>query len=133
VDDSLAFHHIGLATRDIDAEALRLASLGYQQEGPDFEDEGLGIRGRFVVGVGPRIELVAPFGARDPLGPWLATGVKMYHLAWETPSLEAAIAAQRAAGAKLVVPPTPAVAFGRRPVAFLMLPTLLLIELIQSP
>jgi hypothetical protein len=56
--------------------------------------------------------------------------VKLYHLAYETTNLDAAIAVQRASGAKLVVKPVEAVAFQGRKVAFVMLRNRLLIELI---
>ena len=64
------------------------------------------------------------------MAPWLQARVKLYHLAYEAANLDAAIAAQRASGAKLVVKPVEAVAFQGRKVAFLMLRNRLLIELI---
>ncbi len=86
-----------------------------------------------MVSGGMRIELLEPAAAGSPLESILARGGKMYHQAFETAGIEAAIADLRRAGAVLALPPTPAVAFGGRPIAFLMLRTTLLVELIQSP
>lgn len=135
--DKLAFHHIGVACRPDHAERERatLALLGYAPEGSEFVDPGLGIRGMFLVGpppARPRLELCLPLDEHSPITHWLNSGVKMYHLAFETPALLDDIGRLRDARAKLVVEPTPAVAFQQRRVAFLMLPNLLLVELIEA-
>ena len=118
-DFGLAFHHLGLACRDLDREAAGLEALGYASEGADFADARLGIRGRFLVGGGPRIELVARFNHPDTpadtqavLDRFLASGTKLYHSAYETPAFDRAVAARLDGRAKLVQAPLPAVAFG---------------------
>jgi methylmalonyl-CoA/ethylmalonyl-CoA epimerase len=128
----LAFHHVGVACSDIDAEAQRLAPLGYIREGSEFRDPAQGVRGVFLAGQAPRLELLEALagGTDGVLAPWLKQGVKLYHLAYETPSLADAIESLRRARAKLVVAPVAAVAFGGREIAFLMLPNRMLIELI---
>lgn len=97
-------------------------------------DERLGMRGQFMTAVGasgaPRLELVAPYGSQSPVTPWLERGIKLYHQAFLAADLSAEIERLRAQRAKLMLPPTPAVAFGNRHVAFMMLPNLLLIEII---
>lgn len=129
--EDMEFHHTGLATRDIDAEAEHLGLLGYQQEGDDFVDLRQGVRGRFMVGGGPRLELLQPYGdGKSVLDGWLSRGVKLYHLAYETADLAVTVSSLEAEGAKLIVPPVPAVAFDNRKICFLMLPNMLLIELI---
>lgn len=126
------FHHVGVACRDLDLEASRFALLGYRREGPDFEDPIQGVRGRFLIGGGPRMELLVSTGPGGVLAPWLKTGQKMYHLAYEVSDIVSACAALAGAGAKTVVPPVPAVAFGGRRISFLMLPNMLLVELIEA-
>ena len=126
------FHHIGVACADLDREAAAFGHLGYQAEGADFSDPAQGIRGRFIVGGGPRLELLVPLPGSDVLTPWTARGVRMYHLAYETRSIEGSLEELKRQRARVVSPPTPAVAFGGRRVAFLVLPTLQLIELVQS-
>lgn len=130
---NLRFHHVGLACRDIEVERTAHRLVGYIDEGPVFVDPRQRIRGCFMVQGGMRIELLQPEGEGSPLQSHLARGVKMYHQAFETDGIEASIDELRRAGSALVVPPTPAVAFGGRPIAFLMLRTMMLVELIQAP
>lgn len=128
----MRFHHLGLACHDIEAECRHLEWLGYTREGAPFVDLRQGVRGMFVSGGGPRIELLQPEPAGDAgvLSAWLAHGIKLYHMAYLTSDLSAAIGELRKRRAKLLRAPTPAVAFGGRLVAFLMLPNRLVCELI---
>ena len=138
--NKLLFHHVGVAcnseafARGTDRQNLEL--LGYYPEGNEWVDEQLGMRGQFMVthgGTGsPRVELVAPHGDQSPVRPWLSHGVKLYHLGFLTADLSAEIERLRARRAKLMFPPTPAVAFGNRRIAFVMLPNLLLVEIIEK-
>jgi len=130
----LAFHHVGVACTDIAAEATHFATLGYVAEGEPFEDRVQGIRGMFMVGQSPRVELLEPLqaNAAGVLTPWLAQRVKLYHLAYVAPDLSEAIASLRSQRAKVIVAPVPAVAFGGRNIAFLMLANQLLVEVISS-
>lgn len=129
---NLLFHHVGLACRSLDAETRRLASLNYKPIGKDFTDVTQGVNGRFLCGGGPQLELLTPISDNSVLSPWLSANVKLYHLAYEAPDFEAAIAGLRAEGAKTVVQPVPAVAFGGRRISFLILPNMLVIELIET-
>ena len=127
------FHHIGVACRDLDGVAGYFAALGYEPEATDFTDPAQGIRGRFLIAPDqPRLELLVNAGESGPLDPWLAKGVKFYHFAYETPSLDATITEMKASRARMVVKPVPAVAFGGRKIAFLMQPNGMLIELIEA-
>lgn len=135
----LVFHHIGVAC-DFEAfsrgaERQNLEMLGYSPEGKEWVDPHLGMRGQFMVAYNegaPRMELIAPHGDHSPVTPWLKQGVKLYHAAFLTTDLAAEIERLRAQRAKLMFPPTAAVAFDNRRVAFLMLANSLLIELIEG-
>ena len=126
------FHHVGVACHDLDSESKHFSLLGYTQESPDFTDPAQGVSGRFLVGGGPRMELLKSLPGKGTLTPWLKSGIKLYHLAYETPDISNAIEHYRREGAKLIVSPVPAVAFSGRLIAFLMLPNMLLIELIEN-
>lgn len=128
----LRFHHVGVACRSLERERATFAILGYAPEGDAFEDPIQRVRGQFLVGAGPRLELLEPLGDGSPVVPWLEKGVKYYHQAFETDALRDALDGLRADGAKLVAGPVPAVAFANREIAFLMLPGLVLVELIQA-
>jgi glyoxalase/bleomycin resistance protein/dioxygenase superfamily protein len=134
VDSALRFHHIGVACIDIRAEAARLALLGYAVEGDPFVDERQGVRGVFLGSQSPRLELLESLddAGGGVLAPWLKDATKLYHLAYLARDFPTAIERIRAAQGKLVVAPVPAVAFGGREIAFLMLPNRLLIELIEE-
>jgi methylmalonyl-CoA/ethylmalonyl-CoA epimerase len=127
------FHHIGLACRDVEKEARALRLLGYELEGQHFMDPLQKIHGCFLVGLGPRMELLAPVDESSPIVSWLNKDAKMYHQAYEVASIDAALKALRTQHAVVVSRPKPAVAFGDRKVAFLLLPNSLLIELIECP
>ena len=131
--DCLAFHHVGFACTDLDAEERIFACLGYTREGPDFEDRVQGIRGRFLACGGPRLELLSELPDSAVLAPWLRRGVRMYHLAYEAADFARADNAIAALGAECVVAPVSAVAFGGRNICFYMLPNGFLIELIEAP
>jgi methylmalonyl-CoA/ethylmalonyl-CoA epimerase len=124
------FHHIGVACRSIDSEAARYASLGYRAEGRCFHDERQGVSGVFLVGGGPRLELLEPLNGSDTLEPWLKGGARMYHMAYACKHFEAYSNDLRSAGAKCVKSALPAVAFNGAPVAFYMMPNRMLIEVV---
>jgi methylmalonyl-CoA/ethylmalonyl-CoA epimerase len=127
----LQFHHIGIACRDIDAELRALAMVGYELEGERFSDPLQKIQGCFLVGPGPRVELLTPMDDSSPIISWLEKGVKMYHQAYEVESIEQAIATLAAQRAVVLSRAKPAVAFGGRKIVFLMFPNCLLVELIE--
>jgi len=128
----LVFHHVGVACRDFGVEERAFAALGYEREGNDFVDPIQGIHGRFLVGTGPRLELLREQVEGTTLTPWLRKGITLYHLAFEAADLADAMARLIALGAKVVTGPVPAVAFGGRDIAFFMLPNRQMIELISD-
>jgi methylmalonyl-CoA/ethylmalonyl-CoA epimerase len=128
----LHFHHVGLACESIEVERSAHRLLGYIDEGEVFIDPVQRIRGCFMTQGGMRIELLEPAGEGSPVRSFLSRGIKIYHQAFETGDINHSIDELRKAGAVLAVPPTPAVAFAGRPIAFLMLRTKMLVELIQG-
>ncbi len=125
------FHHIGVACRSLAVEQRGWALLGYDVEGEAFTDPLQGVTGLFMTGPGPRMELLAPLPGSTTLTPFLDGGIKMYHHAYVVLDIETATDTLKARRAKIVSPPKPAVAFGGRLVTFLMLPTTMIVELIQ--
>jgi Glyoxalase/Bleomycin resistance protein/Dioxygenase superfamily len=129
---TLRFHHLGVATKSLRIDADAYSQLGYATEGDEFIDRTQGVRGLFLVGGGPRLELLEPLPDSDTLAPLLRRGVKCYHHAYEVASLDDSLVRLQRARARLIRPPTPAVAFGEREVAFLMLPNMWIVELIAG-
>lgn len=126
------FHHLGVACLDLDKEAKPWLALGYAPEGPDFEDPRQLVRGRFLVGAGPRLELLIATAEASPVKAALARGAKIYHQAFLAPRFDESLLKLRNLGCKLTVGPEPAVAFQGRRIAFLLMPNLNLIELIEK-
>ena len=129
---SAAFHHIGVATAKLAAEKIFFEALGYHQEGADFSDPVQGISGCFMVGTGPRMELLENLPGATTLTPWLATGgLRMYHMAYEVDGLEAALDWARSRRGKVLDAPVPAFAFGGRRSAFVIFRSSLMLEFIE--
>jgi methylmalonyl-CoA/ethylmalonyl-CoA epimerase len=128
----MSFHHIGVACRDLAREAESFRMLGYEAEGEDFVDSDQGIRGRFLVGPGPRLELLVGLPGSSVLDPWLAKGVKFYHQAFLVDSLSTSLQELQEEGGRMVSAIMPAVAFDGRQIAFVMLRNLAMVELIQK-
>ncbi len=132
VPEGFRFHHMGYATSSIEKERPFFESLGYDQEGDEFLDPIQGIAGCFMIGPGPRIELLENTKGSSTLTPWLNAGVKMYHFSYRVESIESAIKWSHSNRAKVTVQPVPAVAFGGNRVSFVMFRNRFLIEFIES-
>jgi methylmalonyl-CoA/ethylmalonyl-CoA epimerase len=128
----MTFHHIGVACRDLVTETEAFRLLGYEAEAEDFVDSRQGIRGRFLIGSGPRLELLVGLPGSSVLTPWLKKGLKFYHQAFVVQNLDVSVEELCQKGGRLVSPPVPAVAFGGHQIAFVMLRNLALVELIQG-
>jgi methylmalonyl-CoA/ethylmalonyl-CoA epimerase len=133
----LRVHHIGVAVSSLeDAVPAYRAIFGYELLSGPFEDALQRVSVCFL-GSGrpgePAIELVAPAAERSPIGAVLARGVGAYHVCYEVPDVEAALAHARAHRCVIVSQPVPAVAFGGRRIAWFYMPTRQLVELLESP
>jgi hypothetical protein len=106
--------------------------VGYRPEGAAFVDEVQGIRGLFMVGGGPRIELLEPTNGSTTLSPWIKRRVKLYHIGYLVESFDAAIEILIARGATFARSPVISVYFKSR-IAFLMMPNLALVEVVEFP
>lgn len=126
------FHHIGIACRKLDTEQAYWSVLGYTLESPEFEDPVQKVRGRFLTGPGPRLELLAPTAEDSPVQGVLQRRTKMYHQAFETREFDRALAALEDTGARRTAEPAAAIAFGGRRIVFLMLPNGNLLEIIEA-
>ena len=126
------FHHIGLACRNIGGEMPGLRLLGYTAEGDAVEDPLQKVRVQFFTGGGPRIELVEPTSSDSPVSGLIKSGARLYHLAYQVPDFDAAMADLERQRFRCVSSPAPAAAFGMRRIVFLLADTGMLIELIEG-
>lgn len=126
------FHHIGVATKDIDKEFGAFAFLGYNKASDIFEDKSQGIRGLFIEAKGqPRLELLANLGDSQTVSPMLENGNKMYHFAYLVSDIEKASDVLTKAKAKILSPLKVSTYFGKR-ICFLLLTNRYMIELIEG-
>lgn len=79
---NFVFHHIGIACQDIQEEKLQYKQLGYVESSSLFTDKAQGIKGIFLEGAGPRVELVMNHEDSTTLTGVLARGNKIYHMAY---------------------------------------------------
>lgn len=124
------FHHVGIACGDPDIDERAFAALGYARERDECVDTIQRVRARFLVGPGPRIELVCDLEPGGRISELAKRGVKMYHVAYEVDDLDDAERRLAEQGAKQVVGRAPGAAFGMRMICFYALPNVALIELI---
>ena len=133
--DGARFDHLGVAVADLDrARADYEALFGYQLLSGPFDDPAQEARVCFL-GTGrpgePVVELITPLGDTSHVARVLKKGLGAYHVCYEVAALDDVIAACRAAKCILVSPPTPAVAYGGRRIAWLYWPSRQLVELVE--
>lgn len=132
------FHHLGIAVRDMDGAIESYAQmLGLRLLGPPVDDPIQRVRVCFLGSDAPGeivYELVTPLvaGEKSPIDRVLEKGNTSYHVCYEVPGLERAIADLVAAGCYVIAEPVPAVAFAGRRIAWLMTGTRHLIELLEA-
>lgn len=127
----LQFHHLGIACESIAGDRATWELLGYSPEGVEFVDPGQGIRGLFMTGGGPRIELLEPFEDSQTLTPWLKRRVKLYHAAFIAADFQSGLTSLVGAGGMVTREPIRSVYF-KTLIAFVMMPNMALLELIEA-
>lgn len=133
--DDFAFHHIGIAVRDLTSAIESFQRLfKYRVMSGPFDDPIQKVSVCFLSrGYDDTVlELVAPLGTGSPVTRTLEKGGGTYHVCYQVPNIKAAIEHLRAEGCLLLSNPVPAVAFDMREIAWLMTPARLLVELLQA-
>lgn len=134
VSSGMKIDHVGVTVPDID---VALANLGGglapdQVRGP-FDNVQRGVRQAFVrIEGGLVLEFLASLaGAVSPISQHVRAGGGAHHVCYVVPDMEATLAAARQNGARVVVAPTPDIAFEGRSIAFLVDPSYGLTELLE--
>lgn len=132
--DSLKFHHIGVATYDIDATASAYEQGGYHRSASIFDPiQNVNICWLTKEGM-PTVELLAPVDDTSPVCKTLEkNGVTPYHTCWIVPDIEEAALKLRKQRYVMVSKPAEAVAFCGSRVAFFFNKAVGLIELVEEP
>jgi methylmalonyl-CoA/ethylmalonyl-CoA epimerase len=133
--DRFTVHHVGVAVKKLHSAILDYEKLfGYELVSGPFDDPIQKVSVCFLRRgqTDTVIELVAPLGPKSPIDLTLKKGGGTYHLCYEVGDIDKAIAHMTEQGAYLLSGPVPAVAFGMRPIAWLLTETNLLVELVQG-
>ena len=132
--DSMKFHHIGLAVKDISATAAVYVAGGYKQSETIFDPEqNVNICWLTKEGM-PVVELLEPVDETSPVNKTLEkNGVTPYHTCYIVDDIESAVKELRKMKYVIVSKPVEAVAIHGCKVSFLYNKNVGLIELVESP
>ncbi|NOY62757.1 MAG: VOC family protein [Gammaproteobacteria bacterium] len=131
--DSLQFHHIGIATRNIAKTAQAYACMGFTATTVVY-DAIQKVNICFVSKANtPLIELVEPTESQSPINKILDdVGTSPYHICYQTTEMEADIEALQEQQYVLLQRPVAAVALDNRRICFLYNRDMGLIELLEE-
>lgn len=132
--EELQFHHVGIAVSDLEATAAKYRQGGWRTSAVIY-DPVQQVNICWLTRDGnPVLELLEPVGAESPVRRTLEkNGVTPYHICYQTPELEPAVAALRAQRYVLVSKPAPAAAMAGCRVCFLFHKDVGLVELAEAP
>lgn len=134
--DELKLHHIGFVVSSIQecAEAFAL-SLRAKWDGKIVFDPLQKVHVTFLEGHNPTdalVELVEACGPESPVSRFAEHGGGLHHLCYEVRDLDSHLQFCQSVGTKIIRPPVPAVAFGRRRIAWGITKKRLLMEFLES-
>lgn len=132
--ETMKFHHIGMAVKDIDATAAIYESAGYRMSEIVFDPiQNVNICWLTKEGA-PIVELLAPVDETSPVCKILEkNGVTPYHCCYVVENIDDAVKQLRKEKYVLTSKPEPAVAFCGSRVCFLYNKNVGLIELVEEP
>ena len=131
----MKFHHIGVATHNIEKSISDFLLLGYEQHSTKIIFDPLqNVNLAFLSkSLEPTIELVAPVDRKSPVSGILKkSGTTPYHFCYEVLDIQLSTTYLRSKNFVIVTPPTEAIAFENRRVSFLYSTNMGLIELLES-
>lgn len=136
----LKVDHIGYLVKDLDRAAAAFAELGFvpvtdviRDDMPDSAGAARNVLLRFLENAGTVVELVAPLGEDSHVFERLRTcGEGPYHICYAVEDLAAQMEKMRAQKWMILRRPSPAVAFGGAPVAFLVKKGAGMVELVEK-
>ena len=133
--NEMQFHHIGIATNNLEAAIKVYVELGYAlQFGRIFIDPVQKVKIGFMEKPNnPRIELLMPHGENSPVENVLKkNGATPYHTCYEVYDIEKSIRELQSIKFVKIIEPTPAVAFKNRRICFLYNKSIGLLELLEA-
>ena len=130
---ALQFHHVGVLVEDIERSAkVYMERFGYELRSDIIHDPLQTAYVQFLSFPGERVflEFVSPDGPQSALSLALKKGGGLNHICYSTSDIEQTCLQLRTTGLFLIRPPTPAVAFNGRKIAWFMDKSGVLFELV---
>ncbi|MFD1802233.1 GNAT family N-acetyltransferase [Mixta tenebrionis] len=128
----IEFHHIGVATTNIEKEFSSYRTFGYRREDKIFKDEVQGIRGQFIISDhSPRLELLENLPGRNTLDKWNEANIKNYHFAYKIKKFDSMLETIKHKRIRILAKPEISVYFKKR-ICFVVLPNKFIIEFIEE-
>jgi len=132
---NLHFHHVGIVVEDVErSAAIYMQRFGYEARSSIVHDLLQTAYVQFLSFPGEQIflELVSPDGPESSLALALKKGGGLNHICYSTQDIGETCQKLRAAGMFLIRPPTEAVAFNSRKIAWLADKNGTLFELVEK-
>jgi len=131
--DTVKVHHIGVVVKKVSDSAKYYSEVfGYRIVSKVVIDAKQKSRLLFIRLGENLLELIEPTGEDSPVYQFLRKGGGLHHLCYLVDDLEGEIQRFRDLGALIVCPPTPAVAFDGRRIAFIYTTKRELVELLEK-
>jgi methylmalonyl-CoA/ethylmalonyl-CoA epimerase len=130
----MKLNHVGIVVENIgQSAALYQKFFGLEPLSEIVRDDYQGVNVQFLGSDadGTTVELIEPLPGASPARNALEKGGGLNHLCFEVPDINEALARVEGFGVVRVRPPTPAPAFGGRPVAFLLFRGIGLVEFVE--
>ncbi len=127
----MKFHHIGFLTKNINKSLKDFLPLKYKKITKIIDDKKFRVKILFIKNGNNTIELVNPYKVNFGLNKLINKENYSYHFAYITKSFEKDIKKLRKKF-KLIINPTPAIAFKGKKVCFLKMKNNFIIELIEA-
>ena len=127
----MKFHHIGFLTKNLKKSLKDFLSLKYKSSGKIIDDKKFRVQILFIKKGHNTIELVKPYKINFGLNKLIKKENYSYHFAYISKSFEKDLKKLRKKF-RIIVNPTPAIAFKGKKVCFLKMKNNFIIELIQS-
>ena len=127
----MIFHHIGFLTSNIKNSLSEFKMLSYKKEKKLFVDNFFNVKIQFIILNKNIIELIEPNKSNIGLMKMLKNKSYAYHFAYKVENIDKEIIKLKKKF-KLIVKPTPAIAFMNKKVSFLKMKNGFIIELIEK-
>ena len=132
---NLRFHHVGIVVEDVErSAAVYMQRFGYEARSGVVHDPLQTAYVQFLSFPGEQIflEFVSPDGPESSLALALKKGGGLNHICYSTQDIGGTCQQLRAEGMFLIRPPTEAIAFNRRKIAWLVDKNGTLFELVET-